>query len=404
MKGYNDNIQANYTLIVKKQSELKSEIINQYNLTNETLRKFYLDSPRHEDEKNTIIFNSGTETNMVVINITNGKIQLIDGFLRVLYSESCNKDIVVKVYEDLTDEQFLHELVLCNIWKESCDYYSGVNFFDRGFLFALQFRFGIDIQYVQENILTNMLNLLSHYSKEKDPYLTIVNNKFFTSDVKTMFNLATTSNIGTSSTITETLGNKTQYTYYYSSLLCRIFKLIGEIRTYFPAECQKDYTTDMFISEILKHDKELKSISKLTVNGRVDNRINDLMVEIIQNTIETLIPIEKCTDKLLIARELTIVHALRYHECSYFIGLARVNQFEKSHTKAAIYLYREFLKKVFFDSGLKNIVNKNDRFDKLKVLLENIENFLSANNELDKDTLNSLNRLKTGDVGIRINF
>ena len=89
-------------------------------------------------------FNVMVESMPIVINRNSktNKVELIDGYKRLLVNnnkEQLDIDIPVKVFEDLSDIDFLKLLFSLNEWK----LFAREDFYDRGFLFALREHFGI---------------------------------------------------------------------------------------------------------------------------------------------------------------------------------------------------------------------------------------------------------------------
>ncbi len=92
-------------------------------------------------------FNTMVDSMPIVVNknTSTGKYELIDGYKRVLVnnnSEQLNKSVAVKVFNDLSDGDFLHLLFALNEWKTIAKEW----LYDRGYMFALRERFGIKIE------------------------------------------------------------------------------------------------------------------------------------------------------------------------------------------------------------------------------------------------------------------
>ena len=81
----------------------------------------------------------------VIVNVRRGKVELIDGFKRLLLTDPRQLNISVPVihFYDLNDEDYLTILFAANAWKLR-DGKKG-SFYDRGFLFSLTNRFNFDV-------------------------------------------------------------------------------------------------------------------------------------------------------------------------------------------------------------------------------------------------------------------
>lgn len=110
------------------------------------------------------VFKQGIENCPIIINEKpNGKIELVDGFYRLLYKEiDCN--VVVKAYKNLTDEQWFKIMLNCNNWKTR--HGQGL-FYDRGFVLGLNARFGICAYdyHLEGNNVKHLVDFLSEYLK-----------------------------------------------------------------------------------------------------------------------------------------------------------------------------------------------------------------------------------------------
>ena len=96
-------------------------------------------------EFNEISYLQEIENMPITINIDTktNKIQLIDGYKRLLYVTSkklLDRIVVIKEFTDLSDEEFLTLLYAANYWKASVNK-GNIDFHDRGYLFALKQRF-----------------------------------------------------------------------------------------------------------------------------------------------------------------------------------------------------------------------------------------------------------------------
>jgi hypothetical protein len=82
--------------------------------------------------------------NFFLLEKENGEYILLDGFRRLLWNETVNHDILVRIYKekDMTEHSILKLLVSLNHTK----FFGGIgNFYDRGFALAMHSVFGVDI-------------------------------------------------------------------------------------------------------------------------------------------------------------------------------------------------------------------------------------------------------------------
>lgn len=110
-------------------------------------QKYYNDAIEKAINKVSIadyLFNIMTESMPIVINRNSrtNKVELIDGYKRLLVNndnDQLNTDTAIKVFDDLSDVDFLKLLFALNEWKLM----SNEDLYDRGLLFALREHFGI---------------------------------------------------------------------------------------------------------------------------------------------------------------------------------------------------------------------------------------------------------------------
>lgn len=79
------------------------------------------------------------------INSKTGHIELLDGYKRLMFNmdkECMSLNTPIRVFTDLSDEEFLALLLQFNYWKTTV---RDIPVFDRGFLFALKEHFGFEI-------------------------------------------------------------------------------------------------------------------------------------------------------------------------------------------------------------------------------------------------------------------
>ncbi len=99
-------------------------------------------------EKKPVVINLPAEVyeyqNFFLLEKNNGELILLDGFRRLLWNDTVDHDILVRVYKesDMTEHLILKLLVSLNHTK----FFGGIgNFYDRGFALGMYVIFNIDI-------------------------------------------------------------------------------------------------------------------------------------------------------------------------------------------------------------------------------------------------------------------
>ena len=110
-----------------------------------------------------------------------GDIQLIDGFKRLFTNSLDRLDFVapVKTYIHLSDEEYIRVLNACNGWK-----FGTPRFYDRGYVFSLQNRFGINLKEFNNN--QYHLDLVSALTIYGQVFKFYDENKYLVQDVEIM--------------------------------------------------------------------------------------------------------------------------------------------------------------------------------------------------------------------------
>lgn len=260
-------------------------------------------------------FNEGIENTYVVINRrADGKYELIDGFYRVLY-KNIERNIVVKIYNDLTDEQWFKLMINCNFWKTNV---SNALFYDRGFLLGLRNRFNVKMEdysllkdktwnrhdglvdLLTNNIkplrissykeLKNIMNKIGIdctqsllYKQDIDSFRNeVLVNKHFISDLKMFKNYL--GYLPDKLLKLKKLSNVDVFTSYaYQKFLNNLLRLILVYRV-----CNADKEMNELpenLIDIIFEDKEIKDsfikATTMTVSGFIDNRLDLLYANLI---------------------------------------------------------------------------------------------------------------------------
>lgn len=263
------------------------------------------------DEK----FKQCVENSYVVINErADGTFELVDGFYRILYKNvDCN--VIVKVYKDITDEQWFKLMINCNYWKTNVD---KSLFYDRGFLLGLRCRYGIKMEdyiFIKDKVFNSYNGLMHILSKNIDTikinhhldltkvmdnkglskfdrvYITndinifrnkVLLNKHFINDLKTIksylgylpANILKLKKIKDSDVFSN---------HAYHQFLSNILKLVFTYRAKYSGVEMNELPKDLI--DIIFEDKEIKdSFVKavgLSVPGSIDNRLELLYPNLI---------------------------------------------------------------------------------------------------------------------------
>lgn len=129
------------------------------------------------------------------------EIELVDGFKRMFcIDEVPDMDVLVKVYEEFSDQEWINAMIVFNSWKfadgEGCKKYM-----DRGFQLGLFHRYGIRFvdMVMKWGDMFDAINLytsgrdLNHYSiksgVEGGAYYTLWNNPCFIDDLKSIYEI-----------------------------------------------------------------------------------------------------------------------------------------------------------------------------------------------------------------------
>jgi hypothetical protein len=187
-------LNTEYTLVKINSKELTNNLINSLNAKHIDYKKFNKDlfnSLKEETVMNTPI-EIYEYQNFFLLEKDNGEYLLLDGFRRLLWNETINHDILVRVYKekDMTEHSILKLLVSLNHTK----FFVGIgNFYDRGFALAMYTIFGVDITKIY-NSFNGYLTIekpkyeyhINRLSKEKAHVSTLdkVSNPSFIADMR----------------------------------------------------------------------------------------------------------------------------------------------------------------------------------------------------------------------------
>lgn len=149
------------------------------------LEQYILDKLNEEYKVPAMRYLQELETSPITININeeNGRIELLDGYKRLLVTNNkdlLDRNVAIKVFKNLSDKDFLTLLYAANYWKHSMgNRISDIAFHDRGFLFALKQKYGIEFKDFdcKQMGLFDFLNIYDSNQRSKFaksiPYLTL---------------------------------------------------------------------------------------------------------------------------------------------------------------------------------------------------------------------------------------
>lgn len=274
-------------------TEKKDITINEYfKQVDESKLNFYNKTNKIADD----YYENALENSFIVINETSdGKYQLIDGFYRLLYKK-INREVVVKIYKNLTDSDWMNLMISCNTWK--IDNISACKFFDRGFVLGLCNRFNIDknkyYSYKNKNIIIELKEIVSILKKlpilpnikdkkDADRYKEIYSkansisekdillSKYF---IKDFIAIGDIINYVPYDEVIEGKDCVYLFSFKYISLLNLILACIKYIRT-LPVS-QKNLSLNIFknIMNTPNIIKIYKKINELSVGGYIENFLN----------------------------------------------------------------------------------------------------------------------------------
>lgn len=287
LKAIENDMQKDY----KGSFESKEELINNIN---EFINKVDNNSFIEDDVQSST--NLGYETMPLVVSIVNKDIQnaqlpveLIDGFRRVFYTKNIpSQDILVKVYPQLSDTQWINSMILFNSWKFAL-HKKAEHYMDRGFRLGFFYRYQlnfVDLYHKNDSQLWKYIDVYTELS----PYKTLYNNHLLHLDIEFIFELLNYRPIfeyKKTKNKTEYINTNIEssdYSLWALEKLNYIFiRTLGEIRRHeYELEQEgvvikrKPFDINMIINYYLQGDlqKHFIKVSKMQVPGFMDNYIN----------------------------------------------------------------------------------------------------------------------------------
>lgn len=198
------------------------------------------------------------------------KIELIDGFKRMFFTEVPDKDIFVKVYDILDNVQWFNAMLLFNSWKL---FGSTELFIDRGFKLGLYKHFNLDL--TLPHFYSYYINALKYIYKymEVDVYKVFHNNQYAIDDIKLI------------------LDGYEAFTGNQVAFLAELVRMLGSIRTmeYDNRQKAKKFVISDFINFRNRKDmiKHFKKIDKMQVTGFIENHVRKYMAPLMINYVRS---------------------------------------------------------------------------------------------------------------------
>ncbi|MDF2879610.1 MAG: hypothetical protein K0R54_167 [Clostridiaceae bacterium] len=273
----------------------------------------------HISDKNNISGELGYELMPVVVsvkdrNISNPdcKIELIDGFRRFFFvNEVPDKNILVKVYDTLSDAEWINSMIVFNSWKFANYKYDSwsrpllsKNMIDRGFRLGLYMRYKIDFINLNSYTRHDIWKLLDLYFESK-PYMTLWNNDQFYNDLLVMNQIENYKPIfkyikgkkNPKEDIYDTSIVKHDQPEFIENMYCRYIKILGSIRR---EEFEKEKSGQIVTrkpfslkeyAEFLKTEdlqQHFVKMSGMSVPGHVDNYVEKHIINDMKNYLKNV--------------------------------------------------------------------------------------------------------------------
>lgn len=384
--GISESIGKKFELKTIKIGELREKILGSLDIEEKDLNRFYINKMNDSSTyiTDTMIQKAALETSIIIINITkDNKYQLIDGFLRLFSPNTSNSDIIVKVYRNLDDTEYLNELFYCNLWKvRSSD--SRIDFFDRGFMLSLYNRYKINICKILDLDSYYIKNLLRLYCWDNNLSI-LLDNKYFIHDIKQILEVYLNYKANTSDDIIDKK---------YKDLIETYVGTVGLVRIQYPKiEQEKLRTEDIYN---LLEDNEIRSILK---NDTID--ISFLKLCIYYKLSDIFVPNSILSHQEMKNKYKLLISTPRKfykYTCQRDVDLFNINISylikQENNNKAAIEVLKEIIEpipKAFDDFYYYDGRRRKKKCKETFELLDKMRVYLQDNDELDDETLENIN-------------
>lgn len=227
------------------------------------------------------------------------KIELLDGFKRMFFvKEIPDQEILVKVYPQLNDKEWINSMIMFNSWKFAGHSTSKV-YMDRGFRLSLFYRYGIDFTEFSLVERQNPFAILDVFT-DKNPHSTWFNNENAYKDLLFLMNIANYRPTFTYQTRSKTEEIRTgdishECPYQLSFFQTLWYKELGKLRR---LEWQQEedkneivrkpfsfsMIEDFFADETLQ--KHFVKVMKMQVGGHIQNYLSKHILEPLNQYIE----------------------------------------------------------------------------------------------------------------------
>lgn len=233
-------------------------------------------------------------------------IELVDGFKRMFVMDDVpDTNVLVKVYEDLSDKDWINAMLVYNSWKFT-DSEGSAKYMDRGFQLGLYHRYNLTFVGLK-NPYYNMFRALDIYTVGADlrsfwhgggsasgTFKTFWNNSLFWDDIQAIsdiFNASPVFSIKKKGQLETYESTEKQFRGGGMNRLLEVFvSLLGEIRKYEYAnqieerkQFDRNIVKDYFADESLQ--KQFVKVLTMSVDGFIINHIQGHMREEIKKRV-----------------------------------------------------------------------------------------------------------------------
>lgn len=295
-----------YQELIQDKEKMKNGMGRVYGYTEEELNLHIQKAEENINQKNfreneKIFSEFAYEMFPIVVSQTENGYELLDGYRRLFFTNPLpDREVLVKVYQNINDVQWMKMMVMFNSWK----FEKGVRvFFDRGVSLGLYYRYDIDFSqfYGYDTFFLN--SMLDCYVNHKF-YPTLWGNDCFHTDLKALKELLIWKPVFKYQTKRKkieldcsTMSNE-EITELYPKF---IIKMVERIAYYFgrlrreetkqlaegTIEKRKIVTFEdiLYVLEKEELQQEYFKMRDMTVGGHIENRIVEKVIPILSEKV-----------------------------------------------------------------------------------------------------------------------
>ena len=226
-------------------------------------------------------------------------LELLDGFRRIFYMNDIpEQDILVKVYDTLSDAEWISAMVVFNSWKFA-DEKNELAFLDRGLKLGLYKRYGIDytgLLYYGNNDSSHSLRCYV----AKKPYETLWQNDQFAADIRFVEKMKChlpvfTVKKKTGEQVFDASEKIYQVPYFLEAMQENVCRQLGRLRRLETERLlggeqmtRKDMRFEDYLAFLEAKDlqKHFIKLSEMSVSGFIDNYIQKHLLERIKEMVD----------------------------------------------------------------------------------------------------------------------